>query len=144
MLELERKIAVYLRRIQGEHGGWPLFHDGDFDISASVKAYFALKMIGDAPDAPHMARARAAIRQHGGADRSNVFTRVLLALYGIVSWRAVPAMPVEIMLLPRWFPFHCRQGLVLGAHGDRAAPGAARPEAARPQSARRHDRGTVS
>ena len=103
---LEQKIAVYLRRTQGRHGGWPLFHDGDLDISCSVKAYFALKMIGDPPDAPHMARARAAIRQHGGADRSNVFTRALLALYGIVSWRAVPAMPVEITLLPRWFPFH--------------------------------------
>jgi squalene-hopene/tetraprenyl-beta-curcumene cyclase len=103
---LEQKIAVYLRRTQGQHGGWPLFQDGDIDISCSVKAYFALKMIGDPLDAPHMVRARAAIRQHGGADRSNVFTRALLALYGIVSWRAVPAMPVEIMLLPRWFPFH--------------------------------------
>src|SRR5262244_1082889 len=59
--ELEAKIAVYLRRIQGEHGGWPLFRDGAFDMSASVKAYFALKMIGDSVDAPHMARARAAI-----------------------------------------------------------------------------------
>src|ERR1700752_1247909 len=57
-LELERKIGVYLRRIQGEHGGWPLFHDGAFDISATVKAYYALKMIGDATDAPHMVRAR--------------------------------------------------------------------------------------
>ena len=103
---LEQKIAVYLRRTQGQHGGWPLFQDGDLDISCSVKAYFALKMIGDPPDAQHMVRARAAIRQHGGADRSNVFTRALLALYGMVSWRAVPAMPVEIILLPRWFPFH--------------------------------------
>src|SRR5215469_4371986 len=50
---LESKIAVYLRRLQGAHGGWPLFRDGDFDMSATVKAYFALKMIGDAPDAPH-------------------------------------------------------------------------------------------
>jgi squalene-hopene/tetraprenyl-beta-curcumene cyclase len=50
-LELERKIGVYLRRIQGAHGGWPLFHEGDFDMSASVKAYFALKMIGDDIDA---------------------------------------------------------------------------------------------
>src|SRR4249920_2009221 len=66
-LELERKIAVYLRRIQGEHGGWPLFHDGAFDVSASVKAYFSLKMIGDAIDAPHMVRAREAIRSRGGA-----------------------------------------------------------------------------
>ena len=103
---LEAKIAAYLRRTQGAHSGWPLFHDGDFDISASVKAYFALKMIGDRADAPHMQRARKAIWAHGGAGRSNVFTRALLALYGMVSWRAVPAMPVEIMLLPRWFPFH--------------------------------------
>ncbi|RFB76423.1 squalene--hopene cyclase [Methylovirgula sp. 4M-Z18] len=105
-LELERKIAVYLRRIQGAHGGWPLFEGGALDISASVKAYFALKMIGDTPDMPHMQRARAAILVHGGAARSNVFTRILLALYQAVPWRAVPVMPVEIMLLPRWFPFH--------------------------------------
>src|SRR3954466_6680627 len=103
---LEAKIAAYLRRIQGQHGGGPLFHDGDFDMSASVKAYFALKVIGDAPDAPHMRRARRAILERGGAARSNVFTRALLALYGEVPWRAVSVMPVEIMLLPRWFPFH--------------------------------------
>ena len=63
----EAKIGNYLRRIQGAHGGWPLFHDGDFDMSASVKAYFGLKMIGDSPDAPHMVRARDAIRARGGA-----------------------------------------------------------------------------
>ena len=103
---LEAKIAAYLRRIQGGHDGWPLFHGGDFDMSASVKAYFALKMIGDDPEADHMRRARAAIRARGGAAESNVFTRVMLALFGVVSWRAAPVMPVEIMLLPRWFPFH--------------------------------------
>ncbi|MBM3581607.1 MAG: squalene--hopene cyclase, partial [Alphaproteobacteria bacterium] len=58
---LERRLAVYLRRIQGAHGGWPLFHDGDFNISASVKAYYALKLVGDPVDAPHMRRAREAI-----------------------------------------------------------------------------------
>src|ERR1700692_3879317 len=63
---LEQKIAVYLRRIQGAHGGWPLFRDGDFDMSASVKAYFALKMVGDAPDAAHMRSARAALPTSGG------------------------------------------------------------------------------
>jgi len=103
---LERRIAAYLRRIQGEHGGWPLFEGGRLNISASVKAYFALKMIGDDPAAPHMVRARDAILAHGGAARSNVFTRLLLALYGAVPWRGVPVMPVEILLLPRWFPFH--------------------------------------
>jgi squalene-hopene/tetraprenyl-beta-curcumene cyclase len=105
-LELERKIGVYLRRIQGAHGGWPLFHDGDFDMSASVKAYFALKMIGDDIDANHMSRAREAILARGGAVKSNVFTRALLSLYGVIPWTSVPVMPVEIMLLPKWFPFH--------------------------------------
>ena len=105
-LELERKIGVYLRRIQGEHGGWPLYHEGGFDISATVKAYFALKMIGDDIDAPHMARARAAIHAGGGAIKANVFTRILLALYGEVSWNDVPTVPPELILLPRWFPVH--------------------------------------
>jgi squalene-hopene/tetraprenyl-beta-curcumene cyclase len=104
--ELERKIGVYLRRIQGDHHGWPLFHGGAFDISASVKAYFALKMIGDDVDAPHMEKARNAILAYGGAAKSNVFTRILLALYGQVPWAAVPTMPIEIMLLPKWFPIH--------------------------------------
>jgi squalene-hopene/tetraprenyl-beta-curcumene cyclase len=103
---LEAKIANYLRRIQGAHGGWPLVHDGEFDMSASVKAYFALKMIGDSIDAPHMVRAREAIHARGGAINSNVFTRFMFALFGITTWRAAPVIPVEITLLPFWFPFH--------------------------------------
>jgi len=103
---LEAKIAKYLRRIQGAHGGWPLVHDGDFDMSASVKAYFALKMIGDPIDAPHMARAREAIHARGGASKSNVFTRFMFALFGVTTWRATPVLPVEITLLPMWSPFH--------------------------------------
>src|SRR6188508_1267746 len=105
-LELERKIGVYLRRIQGAHGGWPLFHDGAFDISATVKAYFALKMIGDDINAPHMVRAREALHARGGAIKANVFTRILLALYGETGWKNVPTVPVELILLPRWFPVH--------------------------------------
>ena len=105
-LELERKIGNYLRRIQGEHGGWPLYHAGAFDISATVKAYFALKMIGDDINAPHMVRARQAIHACGGAIKANVFTRILLALYGECSWNDVPTVPPELILLPRWFPVH--------------------------------------
>ena len=103
---LEVKIGNYLRRVQGAHGGWPLVHDGAFDMSASVKAYFALKLIGDSIDAPHMLRAREAIRSRGGAIHSNVFTRFTLATFGVVTWRAVPVLPIEIMLLPFWSPFH--------------------------------------
>src|SRR6476469_8583817 len=103
---LEGMIAAYLRRIQSPDGGWPLFHEGPSHVSASVKGYFALKMIGDRVDAPHMIRASQWILAQGGAANSNVFTRNLLALYGAIPWRGVPVMPVEIMLLPRWFPFH--------------------------------------
>ena len=103
---LEAKICRYLRAAQAVHGGWPLYHGGDFNISCSVKAYYALKLAGDSPDAPHMIRARHAILQRGGAARVNVFTRIALALFGQLPWRGVPYIPVEIMLLPRWFPFH--------------------------------------
>ena len=103
---LQARIAEYIRATQGEDGGWPLFYGGALDLSASVKAYFALKAAGDPTDAPHMARAREAILARGGARRCNVFTRILLALFGEVPWRAVPVMPVEIMLLPGWSPFH--------------------------------------
>ena len=102
----EPKICAYLRRVQNPDGGWPLFHKGDTDVSATVKAYFALKLAGDAIDAPHMARARARILERGGAARCNVFTRIALALFGQVPWHAVPVMPVEIVLFPGWFPFH--------------------------------------
>src|SRR5215813_12163913 len=104
--DMQKRLANYLRRIQGSHGGWSLFQDGDIDISATVKAYFALKLAGDDPAAPHMRRARDAVLALGGAARSNVFTRFTLALFGQVPWRAVPTMPVELMHLPRWFPFH--------------------------------------
>jgi squalene-hopene/tetraprenyl-beta-curcumene cyclase len=103
---LEGKIANYLRRVQGAHGGWPLVQDGEFDMSASVKAYFALKMIGESVDAPHMVRARETMRSRGGAIHSNVFTRFMLAMFGVMTWRSVPVLPVEIMLLPLWSPFH--------------------------------------
>lgn len=98
---LEQKIGVYLRRTQGEHGGWALYYKGNFDLSASVKAYFALKAIGDDMDAPHMKRAREAILAHGGAERANVFTRIQMALFGEIPWQAVPAMPIELMLMPK-------------------------------------------
>jgi len=103
---LQAEIAAFLRALQADHGGWPLFFGGDLDLSCSVKAYFALKAAGDSAGAPHMVRAREAILARGGAARANVFTRIQLALFGELPWHAVPVMPVEIMLLPRWFPFH--------------------------------------
>jgi squalene-hopene/tetraprenyl-beta-curcumene cyclase len=103
---LERKLAVYLRAHQGKDGGWPLYYGGPAEISCSVKAYYALKLAGDSPEAAHMTRAREAILRLGGAARANVFTRIMLAIFAQLPWRAVPFVPVEIMLLPRRFPFH--------------------------------------
>lgn len=104
--DLQTRIARYLRNNQGGDGGWPLYQGTEADLSCSVKAYYALKLAGDVPEAPHMQRARAAILAMGGAARANVFTRIMLAQFDQVPWRAIPFMPVEIVLLPSWFPFH--------------------------------------
>ncbi|MCH9671522.1 MAG: squalene--hopene cyclase, partial [Gammaproteobacteria bacterium] len=103
--ELEARIGRYLRARQDASGGWSQYPGGEFDISCSVKAYYALKLIGDDPDEPHMRTARQAILDFGGAARANVFTRITLALFQQVPWRAVPVVPVELTLLPDWSPF---------------------------------------
>ena len=105
-VQLEKKLAVYLRNTQAHFGGWALYHGGEFNMSCTVKAYYALKLAGDDVDAPHMVRARAVILERGGAARANVFTRIALALFGQLPWRGTPYVPVELMLLPKWFPFH--------------------------------------
>lgn len=104
--EREAKIGSYVRGLQNQDGSWPLFYNGAGNISASVKAYWALKIIGDDIDAPHMTKAREWILSVGGAATANVFTRIAMALFGQVPWRAVPVMPVQMMLQPVWSPFH--------------------------------------
>jgi squalene-hopene/tetraprenyl-beta-curcumene cyclase len=104
--DTERKLANYLRKIQGAHGGWPLYHDGPLNMSASVKAYYALKLVGDDPGAPHMRSAREAILSEGGAAKCNVFTRISLALFGQVPWRACPLIRVEVLLAPKRSPLN--------------------------------------
>ncbi|MDR3416748.1 MAG: squalene--hopene cyclase [Nevskia sp.] len=105
---LQEKLARYIRSKQrvDTHGGWPLYQDGAIDLSCTVKSYYALKAAGDSADAPHMRRAREVILSLGGAAKSNVFTRILLAMFEQVPWRAAPYVPVEIMLFPKWAPFH--------------------------------------
>src|SRR5688572_29620260 len=78
---LQTKLAVYLRAHQLNLGGWPLYYGGDCDLSCSVKVYYALKLAGDDPQAPHMARARELILARGGAAKANVFTRIALAFF---------------------------------------------------------------
>jgi squalene-hopene/tetraprenyl-beta-curcumene cyclase len=105
-VELQEKIASYLRARQSADGSYPLFSGGEGDLSCSVKVYYALKMAGDHIKAPHMVKLRAYILLHGGAAKANVFTRIALAFFEQLPWRAVPYMPAEIMFFPKWFPLH--------------------------------------
>ena len=105
-IPLQNKMANYIRKRQQKDGGWPLYYRGKTNISTTVKAYYALKLVGDSTNSPHMLKAKKAILERGGAAQSNVFTRIMLAMFKQVPWRAVPFLPVEIMLLPKWFPFH--------------------------------------
>ena len=105
-VELQNKIANYMRPRQAEEGHYPLFTGGEGDISCSIKVYYALKMVGDSIEAPHMQKLRKYILSQGGAAKANVFTRIALATFEQLPWRGVPYIPVEIMLLPKWFPFH--------------------------------------
>ena len=100
------KGAEYLRRQQLADGGWPIYAAGPTDLSASVKAYFVLKMAGDSPDAPHMVRARRHILAMGGIDACNSFTKIYLSIFGQYDWRKCPAVPPELVLLPDWFVFN--------------------------------------
>lgn len=105
------KIAEYLRRQQRDDGSWGQYPGGKlgggkFDISAAVKGYFALKLLGDDINSPHMAKARELILAHGGAERVNSFSKFYLACLGQVTYDAVPTIPPQIVYLPKWFYFH--------------------------------------
>ena len=102
--ELARRWAAYLVEKQLPEGGWALYPGGGVDISGSVKAYFALKLTGHDPGAEYMQRAREAILAHGGADAVNSYTRFYLALLGQIPYDQCPAVPPEMILMPKWFP----------------------------------------
>ena len=104
--ERERKAVSYLRATQLPDGGWPIYYGGPSEISASVKAYFALKLCGISGDEPFMLRARNCILGKGGVVQANVFTKITLALFDQYDWEGIPHMPVELMFLPKWFYFN--------------------------------------
>ncbi|MDO4571427.1 MAG: squalene--hopene cyclase [Planctomycetia bacterium] len=103
---LAKKLGNQLLRTQAEDGGWPMFPGGESTIPNSVKAYFALKLLGHPLSANYMQRARRLILKHGGADKVNSFTRFYLALLGQIPYDICPAVPPELVLLPQWFPIN--------------------------------------
>ena len=98
--------AAWIRSRQSDTGSWATFFGGPGDLSTTVEAYAALRLAGDPRDAAHMRRAREVILGAGGVEKARVFTRLWLALFGVCSWEDVPALPPEIIYLPRWFPFN--------------------------------------
>jgi len=104
--EKERKAVRYLIDAQLPEGGWPIYNGGPPEISASVKAYFALKLCGVSAAEPFMEKARTVILSQGGVVGTNVFTKIALALFDQYDWRGIPSMPAEIVLLPPWFVFN--------------------------------------
>src|SRR5215510_9461135 len=102
---MEMAVPEIIRH-QNEDGGWPIYRGGPSNISASVKAYFALKLMGYKADHPVLERARQKILEMGGATECNTFTKIYLCFLGQYDWEAVPAVPPEIVLFPNWFWFN--------------------------------------
>jgi squalene-hopene/tetraprenyl-beta-curcumene cyclase len=100
------EAARWIRSQQLEDGSWAIYHGGPGNLSTTIEAWVALRLAGDQPDAPHMSSATEFVRAHGGLERSRVFTRIWLAMFGLWSWDELPSLPPELIFLPRWFPLN--------------------------------------
>ncbi|WP_341528098.1 squalene--hopene cyclase [Nostoc sp. UHCC 0302] len=100
------KVEAYLRQQQRQHGGWELFYGDGGDLSTSVEAYMALRLLGVSANDPTMLQARAFILKQGGISKTRIFTKLHLALIGCYNWRGIPSLPPWVMLLPTFFPFN--------------------------------------
>ncbi len=125
--QVTEESARWIRSQQQPDGTWAQFKGGPPELSTTVEAWIALRLAGDAPEAPHMAKTSAYVRANGGVESTRVFTRIWLALVGLWSWDDLPELPPELIFLPKWFPlniydFGCwaRQTIVpltiVGAH----------------------------
>jgi squalene-hopene/tetraprenyl-beta-curcumene cyclase len=98
--------AAWIRSKQHMDGSWGNFHGSAGDVSTTIEAYVALRLAGDLPTAEHMRAASAFARAGGGLEKARVFTRIWLAMFGVWPWEQLPALPPELMLLPRWAPLN--------------------------------------
>ena len=103
-LDLQQKCIDHILSRQLPDGGWNIYPEGPSEVNASVKAYLALKLAGFSQDARILTLARAKIHELGGIEKTNTYARLYLALLGQIPWDAVPTIPVEFLLLPRWLP----------------------------------------
>jgi squalene-hopene/tetraprenyl-beta-curcumene cyclase len=105
-VNLQERCTRHILKRQLHDGGWNIYFGGPSEINASVKGYFALKLAGYSPDLPFMRKARENILRLGGIPRMNTFSKLYLALLGQFPWKYLPTIPVEMILLPTWAPFH--------------------------------------
>ncbi len=98
--------AKWIRSQQRSDGSWANYFEGPPELSTTTEAYVALRLAGDPADAIHMRRASELIRDLGGLERTRVFTRLWMSLFGLWSWDDLPTMPPEILLLPNWVPLN--------------------------------------
>lgn len=106
---LQERCVAHIRSRQLPDGGWNIYYGGPSELNATVKAYFALKLAGDSPQASWMERGRAVALRLGGIPRMNTYAKLYLALLGQFPWEKLPTIPVEMLLLPDRFPFSLYQ-----------------------------------
>ena len=119
--EETEQAAAWIRSQQREDGTWANFYGGPGDLSTTIESWVALRLAGDPADAPHLAKAADWILAQGGVERSRVFTRIWLALFGLWSWDELPNLPPELIFLPRWFPFNVYDWACWARQTDRPA-----------------------
>ncbi len=101
-----QKAANDILTRQNNDGGWPIYDGGPSNVSATVKGYFGLKLVGYPQDHPALLKAHECIDRLGGVTAVNTFTKLYLCFMGQYDYKAVPAIPPEIVLFPNWFWFN--------------------------------------
>src|SRR5256885_12640591 len=100
------EAARWIRSQQRADGTWANYYGGPGDLSTTVESWVALRLAGDSADEPHLLAAAEWVKEQGGGERSRVFTRIWLALFGLWSWDDLPNLPPQLIFLPPWFPLN--------------------------------------
>ena len=101
--EWQRKAVNHLFEMQLPDGGWNIYPNGPAEVNATIKAYLSLKLAGVPINDPRMLKARDMARALGGVPRMNTFSKLYLALIGLVEWHHVPTVPCEVLMIGKWF-----------------------------------------
>jgi squalene-hopene/tetraprenyl-beta-curcumene cyclase len=104
--DIRNGAIEHILQNQRSDGSWSLYYDGPADLSTTIEAYVALKVLGVDPQRREMRDALAVIHRLGGVAHARVFTKIWLAIFGKYPWKGVPSLPPEIVYFPQWMPFN--------------------------------------